>query len=174
MDMQLMRKLGYGSGMVLPYGVFFKGNSKFLEQVSQWNNPLIEMGSGTGYNIKLMKDHGNLGDFDHLKHCRGFDINYRDEYDHDVQYADATDCPFYHKTFTIMVCRPDHSGWFGELYEQFQSGEKDCKRLVYVGLERNFDQDLPYRAIHDAAGCIKDVGSEGEWMFWWEFKNSGV
>lgn len=170
MHPNILRQMGFHVGLTLPYGVHFRPNYKFLEKVATWTNPLLEMGAGTGFTVKAMQEYGKKANIGHMENCRGFDLHQREAYDIDMIHCmDALDFPHYHYNFTILVCRPDHSGWFEELYNKFESGEESCKRLVYVGLESNLDIDLPYNALDKISGAVKGVGEADEVMLWWEF-----
>ena len=55
----------------------------------------------------------------------------------------------------VVVARPDHSGWFGELPDLLHADSE----LLYIGLPRNFDRDLgglKYKT------CYQEAGADGE------------
>ncbi len=56
----------------------------------------------------------------------------------------------------VVVARPDHSGWFAELacMVSFES------ELIYIGLEKNFDLDIPEHFRTDE--LYRGAGAEGE------------
>jgi hypothetical protein len=56
----------------------------------------------------------------------------------------------------VVVARPDHSGWFAELADMV-SPESE---LIYIGLEKNLDLDIPEHFRTDELYC--DAGADGE------------
>jgi len=42
----------------------------------------------------------------------------------------------------IVVARPDHSGWFGEMFDLIHSSSE----VLYIGLEKNLETDIPESA----------------------------
>ncbi len=56
----------------------------------------------------------------------------------------------------VVVARPDHSGWFSELADMI-SPESE---LIYIGLEKNFDLDIPEHFRTDE--LYRDAGVDGE------------
>lgn len=56
----------------------------------------------------------------------------------------------------IVAARPDHSGWFFELAHLI-SPESE---LIYIGLERNFELDIPEHFHTDE--LYRDAGPDGE------------
>lgn len=166
----ILKDMGFNIGLVLPAQVFFKPNDKFFEEMSKINSPIIEMGAGTGYTIKKMQEYGEANNHGGMANCRGFDLCQREEYHAEmIHTADALDCPFYCEHFTVLVCRPNHSGWFSDLLEMFTSGQEKVKRLIYVGLPRNIPIDMTNEQLEMSVGGVSDVGEEGEIMITWEF-----
>jgi len=56
----------------------------------------------------------------------------------------------------VVVARPDHSGWFSELVHMV-SPESE---LIYIGLEKNFDLDIPEHFYIDE--LYREAGLDGE------------
>lgn len=56
----------------------------------------------------------------------------------------------------VVAARPDHSGWFADLAEMV-SPESE---LIYIGLEENFDLDIPEHFCTDE--LYREAGSDGE------------
>jgi hypothetical protein len=57
----------------------------------------------------------------------------------------------------VVVARPDHSGWFAELADMV-SPESE---LIYIGLEKNFDLDIPEHFRRTPA-LYRGAGADGE------------
>jgi hypothetical protein len=56
----------------------------------------------------------------------------------------------------VVAARPDHSGWFEELIEMVSSEAE----LLYIGLEKNFNLDIPeYASVEE---LCRDAGEDGE------------
>ena len=56
----------------------------------------------------------------------------------------------------VVVARPDHSGWFSDLADMV-SPESE---LIYIGLEKNFDLDIPEHFRTDE--LYREAGLDGE------------
>jgi hypothetical protein len=59
----------------------------------------------------------------------------------------------------VIAARPDHSGWF-QLLPEFIHPESE---LIYIGLERNLDTDIPQGWVLER--LYNDAGEEGEHMW---------
>ena len=106
-----------------------------------------------------------------MSNIRGFDIHRRTEYEvpeFENFMADALDLTVYHQRLQVLVCRPDHGGWVGELLEQFLSGEKVCKRFIYVGKPENIEIDFDEDQLLHVHKKIEGVGEDNETMLVWE------
>lgn len=168
--LNILKQMGIDMGLELPYGRFFKPNDKFLEKMSELKAATIEMGCGVGYTLKCMKDFGDKYGFPHLSNSRGFDLNARTDYDdyNVVIGTDALTCPYYHKNFNVLVCRADHSGWVGELLDDFLDGRKECKRFICTIKPENLLVDFTPDQISKSSEIIRNVGEDGEDMYIWE------
>lgn len=160
-------------GGVLPYGVFFKPNALFLNTMAHDYKDvgILEAGSGVGHVIKVVKDFGIKYGISSMYNIRGFDMHRRTEYDvseFEIFSADALELTVYHQGLQVLVCRPDHGGWVSELLEQFLSGEKVCKRFIYVGKPENIEVDFDEDQLLHVDRKIEHVGEDDETMLVWE------
>ena len=86
----------------------------------------------------------------------GIDLYEREDPESEVQYGIcATQYPF-ERHHTVLVARPDHSGWH---YEVFMSALQTGATMVYVGLPKNFEKDL---FECDFEIFIEEAGQDGE------------
>lgn len=159
--------------MILPHGIFFKPNAKFLNTMaSEYKDVgILEAGSGVGYVLKVVKEYGKNYGISAMSNIRGFDIHRRTEYEvpeFEIFMADALDLTVYHQRLQVLVCRPDHGGWVSELLEQFLLGEKVCKRFIYVGKPENIEIDFNEDQLHHIHRKIECVGGDNEVMLIWE------
>jgi len=141
--------------------------------MNELDGHIIEMGCGVGHALYCMKQYGEETDNLNMYNSRGFDIVARTVCASPMQVAyghmfDALEFKFYNKLMNVLVCRPDHSGWVGTLLDQFLSGEKTCKRFIYVGLERNLHTDFDCNQLHALSKIVYNVGDDGENMYIWE------
>ncbi|WAX22633.1 hypothetical protein [Acinetobacter phage vB_AbaP_HB01] len=158
---------------VFPSQVFFYPNNLFLDTMNDLDGHIIEMGCGVGHALARMKEYGGVVDNCNMYNSRGFDIVARTECEAPMQVAyghmfDALEFKFYNKLMNVLVCRPDHGGWVGALLDQFLSGEKTCKRFIYVGLERNLHIDFDYIQLEAVSKIVCNVGDDEENMYIWE------
>lgn len=78
----------------------------------------------------------------------------------DVHLIPAHRMPYDQKIWPL-VCRPDHSGWArGVLEKAHESGSG----FIYVGLRRNFAQDLGDYMVSSLSESYDEVGEENEEM----------
>lgn len=159
--------------MMLPHGIFFKPNAKFLNTMaSEYKDVgILEAGSGVGHVLKVVKEYGKNYGISAMSNIRGFDIHRRTEYEvpeFEIFMADALDLTVYHQRLQVLVCRPDHGGWVSELLEQFLLGEKVCKRFIYVGKPENIEIDFDEDQLLHAHKKIEGVGEDNETMLVWE------
>lgn len=158
---------------MFPSQVFFYPNDLFLDTMNGLDGHIIEMGCGVGHALDCMKHYGEENDSLNMINSRGFDIVARTECAAPMQVAyghmfDALEFKFYTKLMNVLVCRPDHGGWVGALLDQFLTGEKTCKRFIYVGLERNLRVDFDDTQLDFLSAVVENVGDEGENMYIWE------
>jgi len=158
----------------LPYQKFFMPKDKFLEvMASKYSDVgILEAGCGVGYTLSKIRDHGKEKSIDAMQYARGFDCNFRTEYDVPagvIFTKNALECEFYHKGLQVVVCRPDHSGWVSILLDNFLCGLFEVKRFIYVGLEENVLRDFDVVQLTKSTSKILDVGEDGEVMLVWEF-----
>ena len=159
--------------MMLPHGIFFKPNAKFLNTMaSEYKDVgILEAGSGVGHVLKVVKEYGKNYGISAMSNIRGFDIHRRTEYEvpeFEIFMADALDLTVYHQRLQVLVCRPDHGGWVGELLEQFLLGEKVCKRFIYVGKPENIEIDFDEDQLLHVHKKVEGVGEDNETMLVWE------
>lgn len=159
--------------MMLPHGIFFKPNAKFLNTMaSEYKDVgILEAGSGVGHVLKVVKEYGKNYGISAMSNIRGFDIHRRTEYEvpeFEIFMADALDLTVYHQRLQVLVCRPDHGGWVSELLEQFLSGEKVCKRFIYVGKSENIEIDFDEDQLLHVHEKVEGVGEDNETMLVWE------
>lgn len=159
--------------MMLPHGIFFKPNAKFLNTMaSEYKDVgILEAGSGVGHVLKVVKEYGKNYGISAMSNIRGFDIHRRTEYEvpeFEIFMADALDLTVYHQRLQVLVCRPDHGGWVGELLEQFLLGEKVCKRFIYVGKPENIEIDFDEDQLLHVHKKVESVGEDNETMLVWE------
>ena len=159
---------------ILPHGVFFRPNEKFLNLLGSprfKDVAILEAGAGTGFTLKKVKEFGKKYGVSSMANSRGFDIHYRDKYDcsqGEVFLQDANECTFYHQNLQVLVCRPDHGGWVGDLLDDFLLGDKVCKRFIYVGLESNLKVDFMQDQLNKVSEVHTGVGEDEEVMYVWE------
>ena len=159
--------------MMLPHGIFFKPNAKFLNTMaSEYKDVgILEAGSGVGHVLKVVKEYGKNYGISAMSNIRGFDIHRRTEYEvpeFEIFMADALTLNVYHQRLQVLVCRPDHGGWVSELLEQFLLGEKVCKRFIYVGKPENIEIDFDEDQLIHVHKKIEGVGEDNETMLVWE------
>ncbi|AHY26679.1 hypothetical protein vB_AbaM_Acibel004_64 [Acinetobacter phage vB_AbaM_Acibel004] len=159
--------------MMLPHGIFFKPNAKFLNTMaSEYKDVgILEAGSGVGHVLKVVKEYGKNYGISAMSNIRGFDIHRRTEYEvpeFEIFMADALDLTVYHQRLQVLVCRPDHGGWVSELLEQFLLGEKVCKRFIYVGKPENIEIDFDEDQLLHVHKKVEGVGEDNETMLVWE------
>lgn len=157
--------------MILPAVTFFRPNVNFLQLMSELKSPIIEVGCGSGFNLSEMKKFGKAEGFGHMENARGFDLWQRTEYfDRGIitGYDINDNFPFNHENFTVLVCRPDHGGWFSEALEAYLEGDRPSKRVIYVGKPHNVHIDLTEAQIACVTNIYEDVGEAGEIMMVWE------
>ena len=158
---------------VFPNQIFFYPNSLFLTTMDQLDGHIVEMGCGVGHALSCMRQYGEETDNLNMYNSRGFDIVAREKCGSPMQVAyghmfDALEFKFYTKLMNVLVCRPDHGGWVGALLDQFLSGEKVCKRFIYVGLDRNVLTDFDSIQLDAVSKVVKNVGDDQENMYIWE------
>lgn len=159
--------------MMLPHGIFFKPNAKFLNiMASDYKDVgILEAGCGVGHVLKVVKEYGKKYGISAMGNIRGFDIFRRTKYEvpeFEIFMADALDLTVYHQRLQVLVCRPDHGGWVSELLEQFLLGEKVCKRFIYVGKPENIEIDFDEDQLLHVHKKIEGVGEDNETMLVWE------
>ena len=129
--------------MMLPHGIFFKPNAKFLNTMaSEYKDVgILEAGSVVGHVLKVVKEYGKNYGISAMSNIRGFDIHRRTEYEvpeFEIFMADALDLTVYHQRLQVLVCRPDHGGWVGNLLDDFLLGDKV---ILHVGKN---EYEYPY------------------------------
>lgn len=159
--------------MILPHGIFFKPNAKFLNTMaSEYKDVgILEAGSGVGHVLKVVKEYGRNYGISAMSNIRGFDVHRRTEYEvpeFEIFMADALDLTVYHQRLQVLVCRPDHGGWVSKLLEQFLLGEKVCKRFIYVGKPENIEIDFDEDQLLHVHKKVEGVGEDNETMLVWE------
>ena len=159
--------------MMLPHGIFFKPNAKFLNTMaSEYKDVgILEADCGVGHVLKVVKEYGKNYGISVMGNIRGFDIFRRTKYEvpeFEIFMADALDLTVYHQRLQVLVCRPDHGGWVSELLEQFLLGEKVCKRFIYVGLGSNLHIDFMQDQLEKVSAVYTGVGEGEEVMYVWE------
>lgn len=148
----LLRSLSMGT--TLPHGQFFKPNELFWEQLSSFKDTtILEAGCGIGATLEEAIERNFR--------ITGCDLNMRDgvnTYGRLIHIMDAMRFPIV-EGMTVLVCRPDHSGWCEELLERCI--DIGCT-FIYVGLPSNFHQDFQDQYEHDIIAT--DIGKDGEFM----------
>ena len=136
----------------LPNQRFFKPKANFWEILKGLElKCLVDCGCGNG---ELVKEGIDLG-----FRISGCDIHKRDGVPFGlVQIIPAHKIPF-NNDIHALVCRPDHSGWCGDLISHAIS--KGAK-FIYVGLKDNLYRDIPEHIKYKVLSEI--VGEENEVM----------
>ncbi len=154
---QLISSVVMGSGMVFPDHRFFTPTKKFLDILWEYRNyHFWDIGAGNGATAHDIRREG--------MDCRAIDIIPRDSA-HPVEMINALDVDWEELGGIQLVCRPNHSGWFGELLEKSYLG--DAFPLVYVGLRRNISVDITENQYGAADLVIDGMGEEGEVAIFW-------
>ena len=148
-----------GQGRVLPEIRFFEPKLRFLKWMRKtFDGKLIyDIGAGCGH---VAKDLSELG-----LEVKAIDIHYRESgVGFPVEISNA-ETYAYKPDSIAMICRPCH----GEFAEQviFRAWKCGVAAVLYVGLERNFKNDLgPHFSSFKPA--LKNAGEEGEAVLVWE------
>lgn len=141
-------------GRPLPAMVFFKPTQEFLDFVYYFEGEhrgIVEIGAGNGHLSKILAERG-------LK-VLAIDIIERENSEFPVVLLDATTMS-YSPLMLPIVARPCHGEWVElAIRKAFAGG---VKNFIYVGLEKNFETDLP-----DSMGFNRRVydfkaGQDGE------------
>lgn len=159
--------------MKLPNATFFKPKEKFFEIMTDLKGALLEVGCGAGYALMKTINYGEVNNVPHMQNARGFDLYEREEpfvRGIVVGYDINDNFPFNHERFTILVCRPDHGGWFSEALEAYLDGDRPCTRVIYVGKPCNVTVDLTQSQIDCVTTIHEDVGEDGEVMMIWSMR----
>ncbi len=162
-----MQNLSILAGLT-PVG-FKLGNVKFFEpkpvffdfmSVNYYGKVIFDVGAGCGHVSKALTDRGHR--------VIGIDCAYRDtpEFEHTI-IADATIFP-YEKGSVILIARPCHGPFVEQVIVQAELSE--CSAVVYVGLERNVDDDLGLMRKPFKKAKVTDVGKDGESIYVWNIK----
>lgn len=119
----------------LPHIVFFEPTPEFVSYIQKLMQErklsgVIDLGSGAGFMAKTLADAG-------LK-VLAVDLFERDEPLYPVALLDATEMDIPQNTLPIMA-RPCHNDWIDRAVE---NAMKNVSLFVYVGLEKNFVDDL--------------------------------
>lgn len=156
------RAMAMHGDVVLPAIRFFTGNDLFFSSLKalvdeKGGRPMIlECGCGSQDTTRDLAARGFL--------VRGVDLYRREGQTSDVYIQDAVMMPFDEMTWALL-CRPDHSGWASDTIER-------CIKRggvgIYVGLEKNYHQDIDEDVNEFMVKRICNVGVEGEDM--WVFK----
>ncbi|MBF84488.1 MAG: hypothetical protein CL489_08445 [Acidobacteria bacterium] len=148
--MNMFKALGMDMCLELPSQKFFEPNEKFFECMKRFDKTIVDVGAGMGQVTKGLCERGHL--------CVGIDNNYREGQYGYILTMDAFDYP-YKKDTIILVCRPNHSGWVEDLFEETN------QTFIYVGLEHNLDIDLSSDIRSDMKLLASNVGDDGENMY---------
>ena len=146
--------------ITLPSHAFFTPTELFWKHLISAvppNTQLIECGAGLGTLIEPAKARGI-----NLHAC---DLSYREGQHKDVSQIDALALRWSYRLWPF-VCRPDHSGWCLDLALNALT-QGAC--FIYVGLEKNFQQDVSEIPKHYRRSKRRGaVGEEGErmWVFY--------
>jgi hypothetical protein len=137
---------------------FFTPTEQFLEWLAEYvgDQFVIEVGAGQchftqamhRYKIKAMAIEARPSDETRLR-CANF------LWPKPVEESEIV----LNKKSVVIAARPDHSGWF-ELLPSLIHHESE---LIYIGLERNLDRDIPDHWSLDI--LYSDAGEEGEHMW---------
>lgn len=116
----------------LPHSVFFEPTEEFFDYLMRTytGRPIVDVGAGAGWLSKQL-------------HARGYkvlaiDIFPRDNPLYPVAPLDATTMQFPKYSFPIMA-RPCHSEW---IENAVNNAMRTVNQFLYVGLEKNFSDDL--------------------------------
>lgn len=149
--MQQLRQQAYAT-MQMPINRFFTPVPYFWELLRLWPGvSFVDCGCGDGSLIGESIKNG--------LRIKGCDIATRDGQDRRVTQMDATTLSWSAKRWPL-ICRPSHDGWTAEVID---AARRQGAHSLYVGLSRNFQQD-----IGCFAGARKSqlpVGEEGEWLY---------
>ena len=137
---------------------FFEPTDEFLTQLAKYvgDQFVIEVGAGQchftqamhGVGIKAMAIEARPSE-ETLRRCVNF------LYPMPVQQSGA----LLREPAVVIAARPDHSGWFEELPGLLHEESE----LIYIGLERNLDRDIPEEFTLERLFWY--VGRDGEHMW---------
>ncbi len=133
--------------------VFFDPTDEFIEFVKQQadGRPIVDVGAGSGYLSSKLVAQG-------MK-VLAIDIWIRDVLLHPVHELDSTIMEFPVPSYPI-VARPCHSDW---IEQSVDNAMQKLTQFLYVGLERNFEQDLePLRSRYKLRAQKFKAGLDGE------------
>ncbi len=119
--------------LVFPASKFFKPNKNFYNyMLKNFKDKLIyDVGAGCGHVAKGLSMLGMA--------VIALDLIRREETDHPILFRDATNYSFSPYS-VVMMCRPCH-GVFPD-HVIVNAAKCSAETILYVGLERNVDQDL--------------------------------
>lgn len=148
-----------GQGKILPKLKFFEPTRKFLKWIKKtYSDRLIyDVGAGCGHVAKALSELGIQ--------VLAIDINRREGGEEFPIHLENAEAYHYKEESVVMICRPCH----GEFSEQviFQAARCHARFIMYVGLEKNFRNDLgPHFSSFKLA--LKGAGLEGESVLVWE------
>lgn len=128
----LLRQLSPQFDGPLPSTVFFQPNAAFTDYIKEvrGDKPIIDVGAGLGRMSKVLTDAGVP--------CIALDIAERDNMEYPVIRMDGLNFPFKANQLPV-VARPCHGLW---VKWQIHYIMERCPMMLYVGLRRNFADDL--------------------------------
>lgn len=133
----------------LPNIVFFDPKEDFLSWVKKQGLRVVDAGAGVGRLCKRLNEVGVP--------VIGIDANERDNPEFTVHPMDAVTFP-YNKGQLVILARPNGGDWIE--YTMSVALRKGA-RVVYVGLEKNYDRDLTIPGLKFTK-VVVDAGEDGE------------
>ena len=114
---------------------FFEPSKKFLDWLVKLaaGRPIIDCGCGDGHVTLALSDRG--------ANVIGLDLYARDEWSLErniLLEMDANEFPF-PRNAIVLFCRPCHGGWVEQVVRK---AKQKAEVILYVGLEKNLEEDL--------------------------------
>jgi len=131
---------------------FFEPTENFVTYMRNFEEgtPIFDVGAGAGHVTKKLADAGmKVAAIDMHRHAKPVT---------NVHMADGTDFP-YTPDSVVMLCRPCHGAFVEQVILQADICNADV--VLYVGLERNVEEDLGDFFPHFKV-VATEVGKEGE------------